>query len=84
MTQASRDVGVDAIVFDHDPTGRGKIVTQANRYTNTIGVNAVWGLYGTVMTGGVNKRILVTTSDYGPAAYASANGKLAGRLRYSQ
>ena len=31
--------------------------------------------YGTVMNEGANKGILVTTSDYGPDAYAFANGK---------
>jgi len=32
-------------------------------------------LYGTIMNEGANKGILVTTSDYGPDAYAFANGK---------
>ncbi|MBO5921404.1 MAG: restriction endonuclease, partial [Bacteroidaceae bacterium] len=41
VTQASRDGGVDAIVFDPDPLRGGKIVIQAKRYTNTVGVSAV-------------------------------------------
>jgi restriction system protein len=75
VTRASRDGGVDAIAFDPDPIRGGKIVIQAKRYTNTVGVGAVRDLYGTVMNEGANKGILVTTSDYGPDAYAFANGK---------
>ena len=75
VTQATRDGGVDAIAFDPDPIRGGKIVIQAKRYTNTVSVAAVRDLYGTVMNEGANKGILVTTSDYGPDAYAFANGK---------
>jgi restriction system protein len=75
VTQASRDGGVDAIAFDPDPIRGGKIVIQAKRYTNTVGVSAVRDLYGTVMNEGANKGILVTTSDYGPDAYEFAKGK---------
>ena len=75
VTQASRDGGVDAVAFDPDPIRGGKIVIQAKRYTNTVSVAAVRDLYGTVMNEGANKGILVTTSDYGPDAYAFANGK---------
>jgi len=75
VTQASRDGGVDAVVFDPDPIRGGKIVIQAKRYTNTVGVSAVRDLYGTMMNEGANKGILVTTSDYGPDAYEFAKGK---------
>lgn len=75
VTQASRDGGVDAIAFDPDPIRGGKIVIQAKRYTNTVGVGAVRDLYGTVMNEGANKGILVTTSDYGPDSYEFAKGK---------
>jgi len=66
ITQASRDGGVDAIAFDPDPIRGGKIVIQAKRYTNTVGVAAVRDLFGTVHNEGATKGILVTTSDYGP------------------
>ena len=66
VTQASADKGVDAVAFDPDPIRGGKIVIQAKRYTNTVGVSAVRDLYGTLMNEGANKGILVTTSDYGP------------------
>lgn len=75
VTKASRDGGVDAIAFDPDPIRGGKIVIQAKRYTNTVGVAAVRDLYGTVMNEGATKGILVTTSDYGPDAYAFAKDK---------
>ncbi|OPX99891.1 MAG: Mrr restriction system protein [Syntrophorhabdus sp. PtaB.Bin006] len=75
VTQASRDGGVDAVAFDPDPVRGGKIVIQAKRYTNTVGVAAVRDLYGTVVNEGANKGILVTTSDYGPDAYEFAKGK---------
>lgn len=75
VTQASRDGGVDAIAFDPDPIRGGKIVIQAKRYTNTVGVSAVRDLYGTVLNEGATKGVLVTTSDYGPDSYNFAQGK---------
>ena len=75
VTRASRDGGVDAVAFDPDPIRGGRIVIQAKRWTGTVGVGAVRDLYGTVMSEGANKGILVTTSDYGPDSYAFANGK---------
>ena len=75
VTQASRDGGIDAVVFDPDPIRGGKIAIQAKRYTNTVGVSAVRDLYGTVINEGANKGILITTADYGPDAYGFAKGK---------
>jgi restriction system protein len=75
ITQASRDGGVDAIAFDPDPIRGGKIVIQAKRYTNVVGVSAVRDLFGTVLNEGANKGILVTTATYGPDAYEFAKDK---------
>jgi restriction system protein len=75
VTQASSDGGVDAIAFDPDPIRGGKIVIQAKRYTNTVGVSAVRDLYGTVMNEGATKGILVTTSNYGSDSYDFAKDK---------
>ena len=75
VTQASRDGGVDAIAFDPDPIRGGKLVIQAKRYTNTVGLSAVRDLYGTVVNEGAIKGILVTTSVYGPDAYEFAKDK---------
>ncbi len=75
VTKASKDGGVDAVAFDPDPIKGGKIVIQAKRYTNTVGVSAVRDLYGTVQAEGANKGILVSTADYGPDSYQFAMGK---------
>ena len=75
VTRASRDGGVDAIAFDPDPLRGGKIVIQAKRYTNVVGVSAVRDLYGTVVNEGAIKGILVTTAEYGPDAYQFAKDK---------
>lgn len=75
VTQSSRDGGVDAIAFDPDPIRGGKIVIQAKRYTNVVGVSAVRDLYGTVLNEGATKGILVTTSDYGSDSYNFAKDK---------
>jgi restriction system protein len=75
VTQASSDGGVDAIAFDPDPIRGGKIIIQAKRYTNVVGVAAVRDLYGTVMNEGATKGILVTTSNYGKDSYQFAKDK---------
>ena len=75
VTQASSDGGVDAVAFDPDPIRGGKIVIQAKRYTNTVGVAAVRELFGTVVNEGATKGILVTTADYGADAYKFASDK---------
>jgi restriction system protein len=75
VTQASRDGGVDAVAFDPDPIRGGKIIIQAKRYTNTVGVSAVRDLYGTVLAEGATKGVLVTTSDYGPDSYDFAKNR---------
>lgn len=69
LTRSSRDGGVDCVAFDPRPVLGGKVVIQAKRYRNTVGVSAVRDLYGTMMNEGANKGILVTTSGYGPDAY---------------
>jgi restriction system protein len=75
VTRASRDHGVDAIIFDPDPLRGGKIVIQAKRYTIPVDVSAVRDLYGTVVNEGANTGILVTTSQFGPDAYQFAQNK---------
>ena len=75
QTQASRDGGVDCVAFDPRPIFGGKVVIQAKRYKNTVGVSAVRDLYGTMQNEGASKGILVTTSGYGKASYEFADGK---------
>ncbi len=75
QTQASRDGGVDCVAFDTRPILGGKVVIQAKRYSNTVGVSAVRDLYGTMMNEGATKGILVTTSGYGKDAFNFARDK---------
>jgi restriction system protein len=75
QTQSSRDGGVDCVAYDPRPIFGGKVVIQAKRYKNTVGVSAVRDLYGTMQNEGASKGILVTTSGYGKASYEFAGGK---------
>jgi restriction system protein len=75
QTRPSRDGGVDCVAFDLRPIFGGKVVIQAKRYKNTVGVSAVRDLFGTVQNEGASKGILVTTSGYGKAAFDFARGK---------
>ncbi len=75
LTQPSRDGGVDCVAFDSRPILGGKVIIQAKRYKNTVGVSAVRDLFGTLHNEGASKGILVTTSGFGKATYDFANGK---------
>lgn len=75
VTRASRDYGVDALVYDPDPIMGGKYVIQAKRYVNTVDVAAVRDLFGTIQNEGASKGFLVTTSSFGPDAHQFAKGK---------
>ena len=75
QTQASRDGGVDCMAFDPRPIFGGKVVIQAKRYKNTVGVSAVRDLFGTLQNEGASKGILVTTSGFGKASFEFAQGK---------
>jgi restriction system protein len=75
LTRASKDGGVDAVAFDLRPILGGKVIIQAKRYKNTVGVSAVRDLYGTMLNEGASKGILVTTSSYGPDAYEFSKDK---------
>jgi len=75
ITRASRDRGVDAVIFDPDPLHGGKYVVQAKRYNTVVDVSAVRDLYGTVHNEGADRGILVTTSRYGRDAYDFASNK---------
>lgn len=75
QTRPSRDGGVDCIAYDTRPILGGKIVIQAKRYKNTVGVSAVRDLFGTLQNEGASKGILVTTSGYGAASFEFAQNK---------
>jgi len=61
--------------YDPRPIFGGKVVIQAKRYKDTVGVSAVRDLFGTMQNEGASKGILVTTSGYGKAAFDFAAGK---------
>jgi restriction system protein len=75
QTRSSRDGGVDVVAYDARPVLGGRVVIQAKRYRNTVGVSAVRDLFGTMMNEGANKGILVTTSGYGADAFTFAKDK---------
>lgn len=75
QTRPSRDGGVDCVAWDARPVMGGRVVIQAKRYKNTVGVSAVRDLFGTVHNEGAGKGILVTTSGYGKASFEFADGK---------
>ena len=66
---------MDCVAYDPRPIFGGKVVIQAKRYKNTVGVSAVRDLFGTLQNEGASKGILVTTSGYGKAAFEFADGK---------
>jgi restriction system protein len=61
QTRASRDGGVDCVAWDPRPIFGGKVVIQAKRYKNTVGVSAVRDLYGTLQNEGASKGTLNLT-----------------------
>ncbi|MFS8447572.1 restriction endonuclease [Xanthomonas campestris pv. campestris] len=75
LTRSSRDGGVDAVAFDTRPVLGGKVVIQAKRYRDTVGISAVRDLYGTMQNEGASKGILVCTSGYGPDAFNFVKNK---------
>lgn len=75
VTQASRDGGVDAVILDPDPIRGGKFVVQAKKYSGTVPPTCVRDLYGTMLSEGAAKGILVTTSFFGPDSYGFAKDK---------
>ena len=75
VTKASRDGGVDAVVFDPDPLRGGKIVVQAKRYNNVVPVGAVRELFGVVTAERAARGILVTTAHFGRDAHLFVKDK---------
>jgi restriction system protein len=75
QTRPSRDGGVDCVAYDSRPIFGGKVIIQAKRYKNTVGVSAVRDLFGTMQNEGASKGILVTTSGYGKASFEFATNK---------
>ena len=70
--------------YDSRPIFGGKVVIQAKRYKNTVGVSAVRDLFGTMQNEGATKGILVTTSGYGQASHDFAEQQAARTHRRRQ
>lgn len=78
VTQASRDDGVDAVAVNEDPIMGGVCVIQAKRYRNTVPMNDVRALAGTMEDKRAARGVVVTTSGFGPDAhkYAARHGRI--------
>lgn len=63
-TQASRDDGVDAVIFNATPITGGLTVVQAKQYSTSIGVQHVRELAGTMEDKKAGRGILVSTSRF--------------------
>lgn len=74
-TVRSGDGGIDVDALDPDPIRGGKIAVQVKRYRRTVPPTAVRDLYGTVLSIGANKGVLVTTSGFGRSSYVFVSGK---------
>jgi restriction system protein len=75
QTRASRDGGVDCVAWDMRPVVGGKVIIQAKRCRNPVGVSAVRDLYGAVTNERAAKGILVSTGAYTAAAYQFCENK---------
>jgi restriction system protein len=69
------DGGVDCVVYDRTAVFGGKYVVQAKRYAKTVPPSAVRDLYGTMLSEGATKGLLITTAGFGPSSYDWANNK---------
>lgn len=68
-TQSSRDDGIDAVAINESPLVGGLCVIQAKRYKDTIPVEAVRALGGTMQEKRATTGIVVATSSFGKASY---------------
>jgi restriction system protein len=69
------DGGVDCVVYDRKAVFGGKYVIQAKRYAKLVPPTAVRDLYGTMLSEGATKGLLITTGGFGPSSYDWANNK---------
>ena len=76
LTQASRDGGVDCVAYDPRPIFGGKVVIQAKRYKNTVGVSAVRDLFGTMQN---RAQVRASLSRRAGTARHPSNSQMASR-----
>jgi restriction system protein len=63
-TQASKDDGIDAVIFNATPITGGLTVVQAKQYSVTVGVQHVRELRGAMEDKKAGRGVLVTTSSF--------------------
>lgn len=68
-TQSSRDDGIDAVAINESPLIGGLCVIQAKRYKDTVPVESVRAIAGTMHEKKATTGIVVTTSSFGKASY---------------
>ncbi len=78
-TQSSRDDGIDAVAVNESPLIGGLCVIQAKRYKDTVPVEAVRAIAGTMHEKKATTGIVVTTSSFGKASYDFAGS--VGRIQ---
>lgn len=77
-TQSSRDDGIDAVAVNESPLIGGLCVIQAKRYKDTVPVESVRAIAGTMHEKKATTGIVVTTSSFGKASYdfATTHGRI--------
>ncbi|GAE36461.1 restriction endonuclease [Halalkalibacter akibai] len=75
VTRATREGGIDAVIFDPDPIRGGKFIIQAKRYNAVVPPEAVRALNGVMNDEGASKGILVTTAYFGPDSWTFVKNK---------
>lgn len=74
-TRGSWDGGIDCVAHDPRPIVGGRVLVQAKRYKEVVAASAVRDLYGTLVSQGASKGILMTSGRFGPTSFDFARGK---------
>lgn len=69
-TQASKDDGIDGVIFNNMPITGGLTVVQVKQYSKTVGVDHVRELMGAMEHKRAGRGVLVTTSTFTKGAQA--------------
>jgi len=69
------DGGIDIEVESLSPITGGRFLIQCKNWQNPVGVGILRDLYGNVISEGVNKGIIITTSDFTKEAKQFSSGK---------
>jgi len=75
VTSATRDGGIDIVAYSSQPLIQGTYIVQCKDWSNPVGEPVLRDLYGTMMSKGANKGILVTSGNFTEDAIRFATGK---------